>query len=66
MQGKFQRVGEVMKCCMLTRLSSSDLRQVPDNQEVLLGLDDDTTIIVEVLESVKEGKAKDSLEEAIR
>lgn len=51
---------------MLTRLSSSDLRQVPDNQEVLLGLDDDTTIIVEVLESVKEGKAKDSLEEAIR
>jgi hypothetical protein len=39
---------------------------VPDNQEVLLGLEDDTTIIIEVLESVKEGSAKDSLEEAIR
>lgn len=44
----------------------SDLRQVPDNQEVLLGLEDNTTIIVEVLESVKEGKAKDDEQEAIR
>ena len=42
------------------------MRQVPDNQEVLLGVDDETTVIVEVLESVAEGKAKDSLEEAIR
>lgn len=39
---------------------------MPDNQEVLLGLEDNTTVIVEVLESVKEGNAKDNIEEAIR
>ncbi|UZJ52172.1 hypothetical protein CBS101457_001492 [Exobasidium rhododendri] len=47
-------------------IDASDLRQVPDNQEVLLGVDDNTTIIVEVLESVKEGSAKADLEDAIR
>jgi hypothetical protein len=44
----------------------SDLRQVPDSQEVLLALDDNTTFIVEVLQSVKEGKAGEDLQEAIR
>jgi hypothetical protein len=47
-------------------MRNSELRQVPDNQEVLLGLEDDTTIIVEVLENVKEGSARDNLDEAIR
>jgi hypothetical protein len=50
----------------LERVLCSELRQVPDNQEVLLGLEDNTTIIVEVLESVKEGEAGADLESAIR
>lgn len=45
---------------------NSDLRQVPDNQEVLLSPNNDLTLITEVLESVKEGSAKDDLEAAIR
>lgn len=43
-----------------------DLRQIPDNQEVLLSPSSDVTCIVEVLESVKEGAAKDDLEAALR
>jgi hypothetical protein len=45
----------------------SDLRQVPDNQEVYLSQqEDDLTLIVEVLQGVKDGAAKDDLEAAIR
>jgi len=44
----------------------SDLRQVPDTQEVLLSPDSDITAILEVLECVSENGADRSLEEAIK
>ena len=44
----------------------SNLRQVPDNQEVLLSQSNDLTMIVEVLEGVKEGSASNDFEAAIR
>ncbi|PWN31041.1 Mog1p/PsbP-like protein [Jaminaea rosea] len=47
-------------------IDASDLRQIPDNQEVLLSPSSDVTCIVEVLESVKEGEAKDDTEAALR
>ncbi|GAA5824460.1 hypothetical protein JCM5353_000316 [Sporobolomyces roseus] len=47
-------------------LDASDLRQVPDTQEVFLSPDSDLSLIVEVLELVKEEGAADSLEAAMR
>jgi len=44
----------------------SDLRQIPDTQEVFLSPDSDLSFIVEVLELVKEEGAADSLEAAVK
>ena len=42
------------------------MRQVPDNQEVFLSSDSETSIIVEILEMVEEGTCKDDLWEAVK
>ena len=44
----------------------SDLRQVPDTQEVFMAPDSDLSLIVEVLELVKQDGAGDSLEKALK
>lgn len=57
-------------CCQLPALTSyqltpsSDMRQVPDNQEVFLSPDSDTSIIIEILAPVDEGGADQDLWEA--
>ncbi|KAK4058892.1 hypothetical protein OIO90_000338 [Microbotryomycetes sp. JL221] len=45
---------------------ASDLRQIPDTQEVYLSNDSDLSIILEVLELVREGEADQDLESAIK
>ncbi|GAA5903958.1 Ran GTPase-binding protein MOG1 [Sporobolomyces salmoneus] len=47
-------------------LDASDLRQIPDTQEVFLSPDSDLSLIFEVLELVKEEGAADSLEAAVK
>ncbi|BGP46231.1 hypothetical protein JCM10450v2_002071 [Rhodotorula kratochvilovae] len=47
-------------------LDASDLRQVPDTQEVFLAPDSDLSLIVEVLELVKGEGSADDLEKAAR
>ncbi|GAA6060536.1 hypothetical protein JCM10212_006900 [Sporobolomyces blumeae] len=47
-------------------LDASDLRQVPDTQEVFLSPDSDLSLIVEVLEYVTDDGAGDSLEAGAR
>ncbi|GAA5875253.1 hypothetical protein JCM16303_000556 [Sporobolomyces ruberrimus] len=47
-------------------LDASDLRQVPDTQEVFLSPNSDLSLIIEVLELVKDEGAGDSLEAAIK
>ncbi|WVO17118.1 hypothetical protein L204_104808 [Cryptococcus depauperatus] len=47
-------------------IDASDLRQIPDNQEVFLFPDSDTSISLEVLELVTEGLAKTDLWEAAK
>ncbi|GAA5929497.1 hypothetical protein JCM3775_002357 [Rhodotorula graminis] len=47
-------------------LDASDLRQVPDTQEVFLAPDSDLSLIVEVLELVKDEGSADDLEAAAR
>ncbi|GAA5822053.1 hypothetical protein JCM3770_002263 [Rhodotorula araucariae] len=47
-------------------LDASDLRQVPDTQEVFLAPDSDLSLIVEVLELVREDGSADDLERAAR
>ncbi|GAA6026798.1 hypothetical protein JCM8097_005870 [Rhodosporidiobolus ruineniae] len=47
-------------------LDASDLRQVPDTQEVFLSPDSDLSLIVEVLELVKDEGSGESLEAAAR
>ncbi|KDN37019.1 Mog1p/PsbP-like protein [Tilletiaria anomala UBC 951] len=47
-------------------IDASELRQVPDNQEVMISSSSDTSIILEVLESVKEGDANENMEAAVR
>ncbi|BGP14069.1 hypothetical protein JCM10213_002364 [Rhodosporidiobolus nylandii] len=47
-------------------IDASDLRQVPDTQEVFLSPDSDLSFIVEVLELVKDDGAADSLDAAVR
>lgn len=49
---------------MLTK--PSDLRQIPDNQEVFLSPNSDTSVIVELLSLVTEHGAKDDLWEAAK
>lgn len=44
----------------------SDLRQVPDTQEVFLGPDSDLSLIVEVLELATDEGAGESLEAAAK
>lgn len=48
------------------RADSSDLRQVPDNQEVFLSNDSDTAIIFEILAPVQEGGAASDMYEAAK
>lgn len=45
---------------------SSDLRQIPDNQEVFLSPSSDTSLVVEVLGLVEEGQAGRDLWEAAK
>ncbi|GAA5937764.1 hypothetical protein JCM1841_004779 [Sporobolomyces salmonicolor] len=47
-------------------VDASDLRQVPDTQEVFLAPDSDLSLIAEILELVKDDAAADSLEAAAR
>ena len=44
----------------------SDVRQVPDTQEVFTLPDSDVSILFEILQIVSEGDAKDDLQEAAR
>lgn len=44
----------------------SDLRQIPDNQEVFLSPSSDTSVILEVLGLVGDGAAKTDLWEAAK
>lgn len=44
----------------------SDLRQIPDTQEVFLFPDSDVSIIFEILEIVQEGAAAHDLQEAVK
>jgi hypothetical protein len=45
---------------------SSDLRQIPDNQEVYLSSDSETSIVVEILQMVEEGQCSTDLWEAVK
>ncbi|CAK9787434.1 Mog1p/PsbP-like protein [Cutaneotrichosporon oleaginosum] len=47
-------------------IDASDLRQIPDNQEVFLSPTSDTSVILEVLGLVEEGAAKTDLWEAAK
>ncbi|WVQ75636.1 hypothetical protein IAR50_005265 [Cryptococcus sp. DSM 104548] len=47
-------------------IDASDLRQIPDNQEVFLFPHSDTALVLEILELVEEGGAKDDLWEAAK
>lgn len=44
----------------------SDLRQIPDNQEVFLSSDSETSIVVEILQMVEEGRCSTDLWEAVK
>lgn len=44
----------------------SDFRQVPDTQEVFVCHDDETSLVVEVLDIVTEGQAANDLFEAAK
>jgi hypothetical protein len=48
------------------RADCSDLRQIPDNQEVFLSPDSDTSLVIEVLGLVEEGLAGSDLWEAAK
>lgn len=50
----------------LTTTLFSDMRQVPDNQEVFLASDSDTSYILEILAEVEEGAAKTDLWDAAK
>ncbi|KAK8853445.1 hypothetical protein IAR55_004151 [Kwoniella newhampshirensis] len=47
-------------------LDASDLRQIPDNQEVFLSSTSDTAVVLEVLGMVEDGSASTDLWEAIK
>ena len=48
------------------RLTHSDLRQIPDNQEVFLSSSSDTSLVVEILALVEEGQAATDLWQAAK
>lgn len=48
------------------RADRSDLRQIPDNQEVFLSPNSDTSLVIEVLALVEEGLAGSDLWEAAK
>lgn len=50
----------------LRRADHSELRQIPDNQEVLLSASSDTSIVIEILALVEEGAAGTDLWEAAK
>lgn len=50
----------------ITFIVHSDFRQVPDNQEVLVRDDSDTSLIVEVLQLAIDEGADESLDKAVR
>ncbi|GAA5869005.1 hypothetical protein JCM8547_003248 [Rhodosporidiobolus lusitaniae] len=58
--------GALVSSIPTTFIDASDLRQVPDTQEVFLSSDSDLSLIFEVLQLVKEEGAQDSLEAAAR
>ncbi|WFD08447.1 hypothetical protein MVES1_003823 [Malassezia vespertilionis] len=47
-------------------MDASELRQVPDNQEVLLGQDSNVSVILEVLQQVEPGTSPDDMDRAVR
>ncbi|WVQ94929.1 hypothetical protein IAU59_002015 [Kwoniella sp. CBS 9459] len=47
-------------------LDASDLRQIPDNQEVFLSSTSDTAVVLEILGMVEEGLASTDLWEAVK
>ncbi|EDP45564.1 hypothetical protein MGL_0553 [Malassezia globosa CBS 7966] len=47
-------------------MDASDLRQVPDNQEVLLSRDSDVSVIVEVLQCVGTSTDADAMDHGVR
>jgi hypothetical protein len=51
---------------MMLLLPTSDLRQIPDNQEVFLSPDSETSLVIEILSMVDEGQAGIDLNEAIK
>lgn len=46
--------------------NGSDLRQIPNNQEVFLFPHSDTALVLEILEMVEEGDARGDLWEAAK
>lgn len=46
--------------------TGSDLRQIPNNQEVFLFPHSDTALVLEILEMVEEGGAREDLWEAAK
>ena len=44
----------------------SDLRQIPDNQEVFLSPNSDTSVVIEVLTMAEEGMAREDLWNAVK
>lgn len=46
--------------------SFSELRQIPDNQEVFLCSKSETSVVVEILQMVEEGRCSTDLWEAIK
>lgn len=62
-----QRQGEEIQLLhQACRADISDLRQVPDNQEVFLSNDSDTAIIFEILQAVQDGGAASDMYEAAK
>lgn len=46
--------------------AGSDMRQIPDNQEVFLSSESETSVVVEILQMVGEGRCSTDLWEAIK
>jgi hypothetical protein len=54
-------LGIFIRVLELSDLSYSDVRQVPDNQEVFLYPDSDASIIVEILQKVEPASLDDAI-----
>jgi hypothetical protein len=59
-------LGALLTTLCSARLMSSDLRQIPDNQEVYLSADSETSVVVEILQMVEEGRCSTDLWEAVK